>query len=558
MSISVVQVINNDGPNPGTTQQTNGMNTSATVTAGNSLVGVTTCATYGGAHQAWSVTDSFGNAFEEQANVMGGQGNLNTDQQMVLWLAALAKGGADVLHQYFKSGDNDYQALNFLELGGKVRVVGKAVGAAIGPAPAGVLTTPNGITVTAADVPCTMFAWVANISEISGNGNYTPQLHAGWTQVGDYWKFPGDNPQNLENLLVARLDITTPGTYFPQADAAISGEYWQVEGIVVTAQGAASGGGTPPPTVTTIALTQAQVATLAAGTSVNVTLAAAEPAGAVLTLTPPATSKPQPSPNDTVIKLGSAAVITDAAGNTWGISRSGQVTINGATDTTTANVVQIAYVSGAVWQENTANLWWEKTSPTAAWTPQAGTSVSPLPGSPPPPPPPNTTIKSPVFLNGKFYWGGDWSGIPINYAYPDAGVAGPGPVIKLPNNGQYEYWLPYPPQNSGGPASNGVNFPLGGLTHFTVAVKPPQAGLLLTMQLYEANGNTTDINVGNSVVITQGKYGPATPVPGQWNVYTIPLTDFVNPVPAWIYKFILDEQGANQSAGWEIDQCGFF
>jgi Cellulase (glycosyl hydrolase family 5) len=64
------------------------------------------------------------------------------------------------------------------------------------------------------------------------------------------------------------------------------------------------------------------------------------------------TPTPTPSANDTVVKAGSTAAITDASGNLWTITSGGQVAVNGAADTTTANVVEIAYVNGVVWQEN--------------------------------------------------------------------------------------------------------------------------------------------------------------------------------------------------------------
>ena len=40
---------------------------------------------------------------------------------------------------------------------------------------------------------------------------------------------------------------------------------------------------------------------------------------------------------------------------------------------------ELAYVNGTVWQENSANLWWGKTTPGAPWSPGAGTAASPLP-----------------------------------------------------------------------------------------------------------------------------------------------------------------------------------
>jgi hypothetical protein len=53
--------------------------------------------------------------------------------------------------------------------------------------------------------------------------------------------------------------------------------------------------------------------------------------------------------------------------------------VNNLADATTANVIELAYVNGTIWQENSSDLWWGKTSPIAAWAPQSGTSTSPLP-----------------------------------------------------------------------------------------------------------------------------------------------------------------------------------
>lgn len=101
----------------------------------------------------------------------------------------------------------------------------------------------------------------------------------------------------------------------------------------------------------------------------------------------PLPSTPTPTPtgttsaNDTVVQAGSTTAIVDASANQWTITSGGQIAVNGVTDTTTANVTELAYVNGQVWQENTSKLWWGKTSPTAAWSPNAGSSTSPLPTS---------------------------------------------------------------------------------------------------------------------------------------------------------------------------------
>ena len=84
-----------------------------------------------------------------------------------------------------------------------------------------------------------------------------------------------------------------------------------------------------------------------------------------------------PSPNDTVVKAGSAATIIDASGNAWTITGGSQVAVNGATSQGTANVVEMAYVNGTIWQENTLGLWYGENQPNDSWT--AGTTISPLP-----------------------------------------------------------------------------------------------------------------------------------------------------------------------------------
>ena len=100
--------------------------------------------------------------------------------------------------------------------------------------------------------------------------------------------------------------------------------------------------------------------------------------------TPPPT-RCTPSPNNTVV-TGTASAITDASGNKWTITSGGQVAINGTADTTTSGVIELAYVNGTIWQENSSKLWWGETQPNASWAPSAGTATSPLPATPTPPP----------------------------------------------------------------------------------------------------------------------------------------------------------------------------
>lgn len=126
----------------------------------------------------------------------------------------------------------------------------------------------------------------------------------------------------------------------------------------------------------TIILTAAQVATLAGTGTITEALTGAVTSQStivIVIMTPAATA----SASGTSIVAGSTAALTDASGNQWTITASGQVAVNGVTDTTTANVTELAYVSGLIWQKN-KTLWWSKTAPSAAWLPTAGTAVSPL------------------------------------------------------------------------------------------------------------------------------------------------------------------------------------
>ncbi|HEY0182037.1 MAG TPA: hypothetical protein VGC09_04445 [Rhodopila sp.] len=88
---------------------------------------------------------------------------------------------------------------------------------------------------------------------------------------------------------------------------------------------------------------------------------------------------------------GTHGAITDAAGNKWTITRGGQVAVNGRADPTTANVIELAYVNGMIWQENSSKLWWGETRANASWAPSAGTATSPLPATPTPAPTPSPT-----------------------------------------------------------------------------------------------------------------------------------------------------------------------
>ena len=98
--------------------------------------------------------------------------------------------------------------------------------------------------------------------------------------------------------------------------------------------------------------------------------------------TPPV-AIPNPSVNNATIAAGSPSTLVDANGNLWGLVKGDnahgyQVTVDGAVDPTTANLVQMAIVNGTIWQENTAGLWYSKTTPASSWS--APTSTDPVTG----------------------------------------------------------------------------------------------------------------------------------------------------------------------------------
>lgn len=107
---------------------------------------------------------------------------------------------------------------------------------------------------------------------------------------------------------------------------------------------------------------------------------------------PPAVS---PSANDSVITVSGGGSLVDGSGNVWTITSAGAVQENGANAGYSANVSELAYVNGVIWQENTSNLWWGWSN--GGWNTGNGTATSPLPSVTPPPPPP---AANPLNLTG--------------------------------------------------------------------------------------------------------------------------------------------------------------
>jgi hypothetical protein len=87
------------------------------------------------------------------------------------------------------------------------------------------------------------------------------------------------------------------------------------------------------------------------------------------------------SPNGTVVTANTGGAITDSKGNVWTISASGLVVENGVADAFTANVTELAFKNGVLWQENTSFLWYAKVGNVPGsyhgWSP--GTYIAPVP-----------------------------------------------------------------------------------------------------------------------------------------------------------------------------------
>jgi hypothetical protein len=57
----------------------------------------------------------------------------------------------------------------------------------------------------------------------------------------------------------------------------------------------------------------------------------------------------------TTVAAGSTNTLVDSTGNIWAITSGAQITVNGVVDPVTANVIQIAYVNGHIWQDVNKN-----------------------------------------------------------------------------------------------------------------------------------------------------------------------------------------------------------
>jgi Ca-dependent carbohydrate-binding module xylan-binding/Cellulase (glycosyl hydrolase family 5) len=101
---------------------------------------------------------------------------------------------------------------------------------------------------------------------------------------------------------------------------------------------------------------------------------------------PPPPSQPA-SPDGTKITAATGKPIIDQAGNSWTLVQSAsqglQIAVNGAVDTTSANVVLLETLKGNMVQENSAGTWYSEPGTGGTWT------QTTAPVAPPPPPAPS-------------------------------------------------------------------------------------------------------------------------------------------------------------------------
>lgn len=167
--------------------------------------------------------------------------------------------------------------------------------------------------------------------------------------------------------------------------------------------------------------------------------------------------------------------------------------------------------------------------------------------TPPPvvvPPPPivagnlPTTGPGVVYANGKMLWPGDWSGTQVSLNYSDT-AGTPGSVdLAVKVNSAWGYWLPYI-----------LSLQTAGFKSLVLQLKPTVAGQKWSVQTYTSTSTTTDIVVGGVSDIS--KYGPAVPVVGQFNTYTIPLSAMASS-NINLYKFLLQDQSGLGSNLWYV------
>jgi endoglucanase len=107
--------------------------------------------------------------------------------------------------------------------------------------------------------------------------------------------------------------------------------------------------------------------TFTSETNTTISLSWTAPTSGTTTPTPPVpTPTPQTSPSGTIV-TAIGQTIVDLNGSAWTLTSGQQIAVNGVADTTTANVVEIAYVNSVIYQLNASGSWFSKTLPNGTW-----------------------------------------------------------------------------------------------------------------------------------------------------------------------------------------------
>ena len=146
-----------------------------------------------------------------------------------------------------------------------------------------------------------------------------------------------------------------------------------------------------------------------------------------------------------------------------------------------------------------------------------------------------------VYYNGLFDWPGDYSFVAVPTYNDTSGAPLSGAHdIKITITSAWGGWLPY---------AQNWNFNSAPYTKLTFALKPTVANQQWSVYFVKVG----DIPVGIYLDVT--KYGPA-PVVGQWNTYTVPLSD-LGVLGTAIYKFCIQDRTGLSSNVWYVDNVGF-
>ena len=145
-----------------------------------------------------------------------------------------------------------------------------------------------------------------------------------------------------------------------------------------------------------------------------------------------------------------------------------------------------------------------------------------------------------VYYNGQYNWPGDYSfAATVNYASPAANPLSGNYDIQIAAQ-QWAGWQPYAP---------GSSFDLTPYSYITFSLQPTVANQAWTVYFTKAGSGTA------GTVVNVLSYGPA-PVPGQWGVYTIPLSA-LGVAASSIGTFTIQDQSGLTSNTWYIDNVAF-